>query len=613
MYLAREKQPMRFRDTTRVLLDSVGYDRNSSRRGQPRRRRRPLAVVCETLEPRLALSATPSFFPTTYLPNGEFAAVLTGIGIMTDSVQVTTAPAGTYSPQVGSVWEAIGNELASLAGKSGVTIADLSNLAADLSLIDPGWSAINYQGIWPVVDELATAVTAGTSPSQAEADWNTLFAPSGPPQSVINRFFADFVQTIQDSHITSADLATLASNETAFIHDTDTQPGDPTTNQQQFTGEGANYQGYGYMVSTPQIAGFIGPNLSNFGVLTDFSPVGLEQLGAAGSDQNTLAVEFDALAEKSGLTVADLNRLSSDDQAVSQLQFNDVGVNWDAAQTAIGQLVIAVAAGTSTSQAQTDFRDSFAANAPAALLTQTINDVIEAVGDSHVTPADLSTVASDEAAVYAEMGGAPLGAILLPPPAVPTSPVPVDQPASPSVPVDQPASTSLAAVSPGTPFGFKLSVQLTSSVGKAALGNTITLDLADSSAGDTLTISTKTGTTTYSGLKLTKGAGFYRLLSAGHTPVKAAVRGVGLHNERPMLFEKTLTAGTGTHKHVIGAELTLSSSLDRSLAKPLAAKPARQAVDLLLDSVSTNGTTIALSHVTAHRAAGGMIVVIAKS
>ena len=410
MDLAREKQPMRFRDTARVILGSVGYDRKSSRRGQPRRRRRPLAGVCETLEPRLALSATPSFFPTTYLPGGQFAAVLTGIGIMTDSVQVTTAPAGTYSPQVGTAWDAIGNEFASLAGKSGVTIADLSNLAADLTAIDPGWSAINYQGIWPVVDELATAVTAGTSTAQAEADWNTVFAPSGAAQPVINRFFADFVQTIQDSHITSADLATLASDEMAFIQDVDTQPGDSTTNQQQFTGEGLYDQGYGYMVTTSQLGGGIASNLSNFGVLTDYSPVGLQQLGGlqlgAGSDQNTLAVEFNALAEKSGLTVADLNRLSSDDQAVSQLPWNGVGVDSDAEQTAIGQLVIAVATGTSTSQAQTDFRDSFAANAPAALLTQTLNDVMEAVDDSHVTPADLSTVASDEAAVYADMGGA---------------------------------------------------------------------------------------------------------------------------------------------------------------------------------------------------------------
>ncbi len=48
--------------------------------------------MCETLEPRLVLSGTPSFFPTTYLPSGEFGAVLTGIGIMTDNVQLTSDP-----------------------------------------------------------------------------------------------------------------------------------------------------------------------------------------------------------------------------------------------------------------------------------------------------------------------------------------------------------------------------------------------------------------------------------------------------------------------------------------------------------------------------------------
>ena len=205
---------------------------------------------------------------------------------------------------------------------------------------------------------------------------------------MIDQSFADFVQTIRDSHVTSADLATVASDQTAFIQDVDTAPGDTTTIQQVFTSEGGGYGRYSYEVSTPLAAGFIGPALSNFGVLTDYIPAGLQSIEEGLSlttDENTLDVEFATLAEKSGLTVADLNRLGSDDVGITQLQWNDVGVNWNAAQTAIGQLVIAAAAGTSTSQAQTDFRDSFSANAPAALLTQTINDVIQAVQDSHVT------------------------------------------------------------------------------------------------------------------------------------------------------------------------------------------------------------------------------------
>ena len=353
-------------------------------------------------------------------------------------------------------------------------------------------------------------------------------------------------------------------------------------------------------------------------MLTDYIPAGLESIEEGLSlttDENTLDVEFATLAEKSGLTVADLNRLGSDDVGITQLQWNDVGVNWNAAQTAIGQLVIAAAAGTSTSQAQTDFRDSFSANAPAALLTQTINDVIQAVQDSHVTPADLSAVASDEAAVYADMGGCALGAMLLPPPAVPTSPAAVDQPVSSSpAPVDQPVSSSLASVSPRAPFGFKLSVQPASSVGDAALGTTITLSLGDGSGGDTLTISTRAGIKTYSGLKLSKGVSFYRLVSVGHTPVKGtALRASDCSRNARCSLEKTLTAGAGTHKHVIGAELTLPSLLDPSLGKELAAKPGGRVVDLLLDSASTNGNTVALSRVTAHSTPGGLIVVIAKS
>ena len=156
-------------------------------------------------------------------------------------------------------------------------------------------------------------------------------------------------------------------------------------------------------------------------------------------------------------------------------------------------------------------------------------------------------------------------------------------------------------------------MQPASSVGDAALGTTITLSLGDGSGGDTLTISTRAGITTYSGLKLSKGVSFYRLVSVGHTPVKGTAAHVGLLKERPMLLEKTLTAGAGTHKHVIGAELTLSSLLDRSLGKELAARPGGRVVDLLLDSASTNGSTVALSRVTAHSTPGGLIVVIAKS
>ena len=171
---------MQFCDTARVSLGSVGHDRKSPRRGQPRRRRRSLAWICEMLEPRLVLSGTPSFFPTSYLPNGQFGWVLTGIGIMTDNVQVTITPASGNPPKGGSAFEAIMNEFQSLGDKSGVTIADLSNLAADGSVIDQGSSAINQQGIWPVFDELATAVAGGTSTAQAEADWNALFVPSAP-------------------------------------------------------------------------------------------------------------------------------------------------------------------------------------------------------------------------------------------------------------------------------------------------------------------------------------------------------------------------------------------------------------------------------------------------
>jgi hypothetical protein len=65
---------------------------------------------------------------------------------MTDSVQVNQAPAGTYSPQTGSEFQALENEFVSLGAKSGVTIADLTNLNSDVSAIAPGWSSLTGQG-----------------------------------------------------------------------------------------------------------------------------------------------------------------------------------------------------------------------------------------------------------------------------------------------------------------------------------------------------------------------------------------------------------------------------------------------------------------------------------
>ena len=104
-----------------------------------------------------------------------------------------------------------------------------------------------------------------------QTDFNTLFSGSGAAQSVIDQTFSDLVQAIQDSHVTTTDLATVASDETAFANDMNSQSGDNLDNQQYFDAGGFFYQGYGYGIGVPSIS-FVGQYLSNLGVLTDVSP-----------------------------------------------------------------------------------------------------------------------------------------------------------------------------------------------------------------------------------------------------------------------------------------------------------------------------------------------------
>ena len=93
-------------------------------------------------------------------------------------------------------------------------------------------------------------------------------------------------------------------------------------------------------------------------------------------------------------------------------------------------------------------------------------------------------------------------------------------------------------------------------------------------------------------------------------PVKASVSSVRLVKARPMLIEKTLTAGIGKQKHVVGVEMAFKTSLDRTLVKELATRPTDQPVDVQLGSSSSGGENLAG---TAKITPGGLIVVVAKS
>lgn len=77
---------------------------------------------------------------------------------------------GAYS-QLRADVQKLQTELQSLAAKSGLTIADLENLANDSQAINQAGFFFNVQSLDKAVSELATAVAGGTSTAQAQTDF----------------------------------------------------------------------------------------------------------------------------------------------------------------------------------------------------------------------------------------------------------------------------------------------------------------------------------------------------------------------------------------------------------------------------------------------------------
>jgi hypothetical protein len=119
------------------------------------------------------------------------------------------------------------------------------------------------------------------------------------------------------------------------------------------------------------------------------------------SDLQTLRVELQSLAQKSGVTIADVQSLTSDSEAIATSGFR-FGVK--SLNPTISELATAVAGGASTGQAQTDFTALFNGSSVATTtITTTFNDLVQTIKDSAVTTTDLSIVAADEAAVQADL------------------------------------------------------------------------------------------------------------------------------------------------------------------------------------------------------------------
>jgi len=420
------------------------------------RRARQNLVGWETLEGRVVLSTG----GTSSLLDG-----LTHVGVVTSPIVIPLPiivppmlpvaftmqnfPWGQLESDV----KALETELQSLAAKSGVTIADLQSLTSDSQTIAQDGFQFHSQTLGPVISELATAVAGGASTTQASSDFTALFTGPSVPTSVIDTTFSDLVMAIQDSKVTTTDLSTVASDEAAIQTDLSHLPApfipafDGFLNLDPPTPIAVSVPPVAVSVppdavSVPPIAVSVPPNifvppiivvppiplpppiftgpfgatgllgsLTYVGVVT--SPVavfnhatpvpsssasGFSQLEA---DVQKLQSELQTLAAKSGVTIADLQSLTSDGQAISQAgpYFNSRSLN-----PVISELAAAVAGGSSTTAALRDFTALFnGSSVSASVISTTFSDLVKAIQDSKVTPADLSTVAGDEVAIQTDL------------------------------------------------------------------------------------------------------------------------------------------------------------------------------------------------------------------
>ncbi len=352
-------------------------------------------------------------------------------------------------------------ELQTLAAKSGLTIADLENLTNDSQGIAQDGFYFQAKTLNPVISELAVAVAGNASTSQAQTDFTGLFSSSSVSNTTITNTFNDLVKAIHDSAVTTTDLSTVAADEAAIQSDLPKIPGPMIPAGQAWldqvgTAPATLSLSSAVTSSTVAIASPILPvappqpiivspfgglsllgSLSSVGVVT--SPVFLppkigvpmpvsvppsisvppmqpalaavtvlpnipatssgawQQLQA---DVQKLQTELQSLAEKSGLTIADEQSLTNDGQAIAQdgFYFKASTLN-----PVISELATAVAGGTSTSQALTDFTALFSTSVSSTTITNTFNDLVKAIQDSAVTTTDLSTVAADQAAIQADL------------------------------------------------------------------------------------------------------------------------------------------------------------------------------------------------------------------
>ncbi len=158
---------------------------------------------------------------------GIFASGLAAAGVaISPSVAPATPPTLSSNAAVAKLQTdryTLQTELQSLAAKSNVTAADLTQLAIDSQTLAASGLHVSRSAYKPVAAEIAAGA------STAQADFNKLFAGStaltSAQQTAITAVFTDLTKIVTDSGITASDLSTLAADQAAVQADLQALPG----------------------------------------------------------------------------------------------------------------------------------------------------------------------------------------------------------------------------------------------------------------------------------------------------------------------------------------------------------------------------------------------------
>jgi len=133
-------------------------------------------------------------------------------------LDAVTTPSGTLT-QLQTDAQKLATDLQGLTAKSGVTIADLTNLSTDSQTIAMTGTSLNRTALNKAVTDLATAVAGGTDTTAAKAEFSALFTGTSVLQATIDKTYADVVQTVMDSKVTPTDINTITTDRTAVQTD----------------------------------------------------------------------------------------------------------------------------------------------------------------------------------------------------------------------------------------------------------------------------------------------------------------------------------------------------------------------------------------------------------